>query len=339
MKLNILNNTIDRRGFCKHLALSGLTILYGCSKDTVSPNANGNQNEPDPEPQPSSTTKVALYKTQNRSEGVQKVMEMLDFPSMSGKHVVVKPNFNTADPPPASTHNETLSQLISEIKDRGAAQVTLAERSYQNFNQVITQKSIDAMSNELGFAIKHLENDEYTIFNREDLHWQNGFRLAKTIQDADYIVSTCCLKTHHTGVITMSLKLGVGILPSLHMSELHSSSRINSMIAEINLAYKPNLIVMDGVKTFIAGGPSHGTEKDGNVIIAGTDRIAIDAGGTAILKDLGSTRVSGKIFELEQIKRAVELNLGIAAPNQIEFITADNTSSEYAKRLTDILCL
>jgi uncharacterized protein (DUF362 family) len=109
------------------------------------------------------------------------------------------------------------------------------------------------------------------------------------------------------------------------------------MIAEINLAYKPKLIIMDGVKTFIAGGPSHGTVKDGNVIVAGTNRIAIDAVGTAILKDLGSTRVSGKIFELEQIKRAVELNLGIKTPDQIEFITSDDTSREYAKRLTDIL--
>ena len=337
MNLTILKDTVGRRDFFKRLALGGLTILYGCSKDSVSPNGNNNQYDPEPDPPPPSTTKVAVYKTQNRSEGVQKVMEMLDFPPMSGKHVVVKPNFNTADPAPASTHNDTLSQLITEIKNRGASQVTLAERSYQNFNQVITEKNIDDMANNLGFTIQHLENDDYTVFNREDLHWNSEFRLPKTISDADYIVSTCCLKTHHTGVITMSLKLSVGILPSSHMSELHASSRINSMIAEINLAYKPKLIIMDGVKTFIDGGPSHGTVKDGNVIVAGTNRIAIDAVGTAILKDLGSTRVNGKIFELEQIKRAVELNLGIKTPDQIEFITSDDVSSEYANRLTDIL--
>ena len=256
---------------------------------------------------------------------------------MAGKHVVLKPNFNTADPPPASTHNDTLRQLVLEIQNRQASAITLAERSYQTFQDVLQIKGIGSIANELGFTIKHLENDEYSVFNRSGLHWQNGFRLPLTIADAEYLVSTCCLKTHHTGVITMSLKLSVGILPFLHMQELHGSSEINSMIAEINLAYKPDLIVMDGVKTFISGGPSQGTMREGNVILAGTDRVAIDAVGTAILKDLGSTRVSGRIFKLEQIERAIELGLGIKQPDQIEFITGDTASRDYAEKLTAIL--
>jgi uncharacterized protein (DUF362 family) len=333
--MNILKQNFNRRDFIKQIALSGLTIMYGCSEEISSPDTNNNHDEPEPIPLP--ITKIALYKTQDRSEGVKKVMEILDFRSMTGKNVIVKPNFNTSDPPPASTHNDTLRQLIIEIKNRGASGITLAERSYQNFNQVIAQKDIDVLVEELGFNIQNLGIDEYTIFNRSDLHWQNGFRLPKTISEADYIVSTCCLKTHYIATITMSLKLSVGILPSIHMEELHSSSRINSMIAEINLAYKPDLIVMDGIKTFIDGGPSHGTIKDGNVMLAGTNRIAIDVVGTAILKDLGSTRVNGKIFELEQIKRAAELKLGIQKTDQIEFITADTASSNYAERITEIL--
>ncbi|UCF65269.1 MAG: DUF362 domain-containing protein, partial [bacterium] len=215
--------------------------------------------------------------------------------------------------------------------------ITLAERSYQTFNDVIRLKGIDEMANEMGFTITHLDEDEYNTFNHDALHWVSGFRLPKTIGEAEYIVSTCCLKTHFIGVITMSLKLSVGILPRLHMQELHGSSRINSMIAEINLAYKPDLIVMDGVKTFIAGGPSSGTLKDGNVMVAGTDRVAIDVVGTAILKDLGSTSVGGRIFSIEQIKRARELNLGIQGPDQIEFVTADEESRTYAEHLTAII--
>jgi uncharacterized protein (DUF362 family) len=329
--MDIFREKLNRREFIKHLTLGGLTLMYGCSEGSPT----NYQYNPDPTPLP--TTKIALHKTADRIEGVKQALELLDFPSMQDKHVVVKPNFNTADPPPASTHNDTLRQLITEIKDRGASNVTLAERSYQSFNQVITRKGIDAMSDEMGFLVVNLGTDDYTIFTKENLHWQNGFRLPQTISNAEYIVSTCCLKTHHTGVITMSLKLGVGILPALHMQELHSSPRINSMIAEINLAYKPDLIVMDGVKTFINGGPSSGTLRDGNVLVAGTDRIAVDAVGTAILKDLGSTRVSGNIFRLEQIERAVELGLGINSPGQIEFVTADQASSDYAERLTDIL--
>jgi uncharacterized protein (DUF362 family) len=311
-------------------------FIIGCPEKVSS--LGNDDSDGDPNPVENPTTKIALYVTDNRAEGVQKVMELLDFPSMAGKNVVVKPNFNTADPPPASTHNETLEQIMTEIHSRGAAGITLAERSYQAFDEVITRKAIDIMAAEKNFRIVNLDNDEYTLFERDGLHWQNGFRLPRTISEAEYIVTTCCLKTHHTGVITMSLKLGVGILPQIHMQELHSSPRINSMIAEINLAYEPDLIILDGVKAFIDGGPSTGTVANGNVILAGTDRIAVDVVGAAILEYLGSRRVrTGSIFELEQIQRAVELNLGIKYPSQIEFITDDSASAELADELKAII--
>ena len=331
--MKFFNNNIRRRDFMKKMAIGGFSVLYGCKKDMRSYTLT----DLEPEPVEPEKALIALHKTADRREGVTTVMDLLDVAPMEGKHVIVKPNFNTSDPAPGSTHNDTLSQIISEIKARSASRITLAERSYQNFGSVITEKQIDVMSQQMDFNVINLDIDQYTVFNRTGMHWQNGFRLPDTIGNAEYIVATGCLKTHHTGVITMSLKLGVGILPRLHMSELHGSPRINSMIAEINLAYRPNLIIMDGVQTFIEGGPSQGTERTGNMFIAGTDRIAIDAVGTAILKNLGSVRVSGKIFELEQIQRAMELKLGIEYANQIEFVTANEESKSYANELTSIL--
>ena len=59
-----------------------------------------------------------------------------------------------------------------------------------------------------------------------------------------------------------------------------------------------------------------GLRKQADVIIAGTDRIAIDAVGLAVLKEIGSNKaiMGKKIFEQEQIARAVELGLGVAGP-------------------------
>ncbi|MEE8478809.1 MAG: DUF362 domain-containing protein [Candidatus Neomarinimicrobiota bacterium] len=331
-----INDILNRREFIVKAILGGFAFVYGCKKESASSLDDGNSYQPTP----ITKSKIALHKTQDRKEGVHTVMDLLDFPPMQNKHVVVKPNFNTSDPAPASTHNNTLRQLITEIKSRGVSDITLAERSYQSFNEVITEKGIQEMADELGFNIQNLNSvdGEYTVFNRENLNWDNGFRVPNIINEAEYIVATCCLKTHHTGVITMSLKLGVGILPAMHMDELHSSLNINSMIAEINLAYKPDLIVMDGVKAFISGGPSRGTLAEGNVILAGTDRIAIDAVGSAILIELGSTRVQrGHIFELEQINRAVELGIGINSPLKIEFVTANDESRDYAEKIREIL--
>jgi uncharacterized protein (DUF362 family) len=74
-----------------------------------------------------------------------------------------------------------------------------------------------------------------------------------------------------------------------------------------------------------------GTRKEANVFVAGTDKVAIDAVGVAILRILGTTpEVSnGPIFEQEQIKRAAELGVGITSSDEIEFIT----DSEEAEKL------
>lgn len=111
------------------------------------------------------------------------------------------------------------------------------------------------------------------------------------------------------------------------------------MIAEINLGYKPQLIVLDGLEAFVDGGPMKGERKEANIFLAGDDRVAIDAISIAVLKDLGSNQsiMGRKIFEQEQIARAVELGLGISSPDQIEFLTPDKKSQEYAEKLRKIL--
>jgi uncharacterized protein (DUF362 family) len=111
------------------------------------------------------------------------------------------------------------------------------------------------------------------------------------------------------------------------------------MIAEINMAYKPSLIVMDGVDAFVTGGPAKGKKVESDVILAGTDPVAIDAVGVAILRLFGTTREvsQGAIFEQAQIARAVELGLGVQDPTRIRFITSDPDSAAYAALIQSAL--
>jgi uncharacterized protein (DUF362 family) len=313
--------------------------LHGCfGEDPAAPEIDPPE-EPGPELPELSPTKVALHRTQNRREGVTRVLDLLDLETPAGKNVIIKPNWNTADPPPASTHNDTLSQLVLEMQDRGATGVTVAERSNQNFSDVLQIKQLNELAEEYDFQIVNLNGGSMTDFASPSMrYWTNGFRFPDLLRDADYIVSTCCLKTHSGATFTMSLKLSVGMLSWIHMAELHGGSgHIRKMIAEINLAYTPEVIVMDGVKAFISGGPATGTLADGNVFVAGTDRVAVDAVGVAILKELGSRSVPGSIFKQEQILRAVELRLGVEGPDKIELVTGDTVSQDYASTIQGIL--
>lgn len=111
------------------------------------------------------------------------------------------------------------------------------------------------------------------------------------------------------------------------------------MIAELNQGYTPKLIIMDGVEAFTDGGPSRGQLAQPHVVIAGTDRVAVDAVGLAVLKEQGANEaiMGTPIFQQEQMARAVEVGLGIRGPDEIELISDDDAGTVYAAKLETVL--
>ncbi|HXZ30300.1 MAG TPA: DUF362 domain-containing protein, partial [Dehalococcoidia bacterium] len=279
---------------------------------------------------------------------VKEAIDLLGVNSFRGKSVVLKPNFNTADPAPGSTHNDTLRSLILALQQMGARQITLAERSGpgNSTRTVMQKKGIFELAQELGFNIVNLEEvgpEGWVKIEPKESHWSQGFLFPRIYLEAESIVQTCCLKTHaYGGHFTLSLKNSVGLVPSKgypYMRELHSSPYQRQMIAEINTAYSPDLVVLDGVEAFVGGGPDRGTKVAAGVMLAGTDRVATDAVGVAILRLLGTTpEVSrGPIFGQEQIARAAELGLGVSSAKQIQLVTKDAESEAFATRVRSIL--
>ena len=293
-------------------------------------------------------SRVTFVRTEDREKGVKTSLKALRINPFRGKDVLVKPNFNTADPAPGSTHNDTLMALVDEIWAMGARSISLGERSYPPTREVMNQKGIVPLLEQKDVRIicfDDLAERDWVEFKPKDSHWQNGFRIARPVLEAECLVSTCCLKTHQFGgVFTMSLKVHVGVVPTFrhdyqYMGELHQSPHQQKMIAEINEPFSPDLIVLDGVDTFVDGGPMTGKRMKGNAFLASNDRVAIDAVGLAILKVLGSNDaiMNRRIFEQEQIERAVELGLGASSPSEIDIMSADPESQEYLDSVVEML--
>ena len=296
----------------------------------------------------SDKSKVTLVSTQDRKNGVATSIQALGINPVKNKNVLIKPNFNTADQTPGSTHNDTLVALVEEVWKMGAKTVSLGERSYPLTREVMEQKGVIPLMEKLDVNIvdfDDLAEKDWVKVDAGDSHWQDGFRVARPILESECLVSTCCLKTHQFGgVFTLSLKNHVGVVPTTrhgydYMRELHSSPHQRKLIAEINAPFKPDLIVLDGLDAFVDGGPATGKLAKGNVFIASSDRVAIDAVGVAILKSLGSNGqiTKSKIFGQEQIARAAELGLGAASPSDIEVIPGDENSHAYREKVTAIL--
>jgi uncharacterized protein (DUF362 family) len=322
----------------------------------ISPTPTAAQNPtttpyPNPTTTASTTTKIALVKTGDRADGVRRAIDLLGVNPVRGNHVLLKPNFNSADAAPGSTHPDVLRSLVVRLNDMGARAISLADRSGMGDTRaVMRQQGVFDLATELGFAtvvLDELAERDWVIRESKEYHWPRGYAVPRMLLDAECVVQVCNLKTHrYGGHFTLSLKNSVGLAAKTlkgsaydYMRELHGSPYQRLMIAEINTAYTPALIVMDGVEAFVDGGPDSGTKVKAGVVLAGTDRIAVDAVGVAILRLFGTTReVSrGKIFEQEQIARAVELGLGVESPAKIEIVTADADSEAYAGRITELL--
>jgi len=300
---------------------------------------------------PQKTAQVAFVKAESRTEGVRQAFNLFGPPPVKGKSVFLKPNFNSSDPTPGSTHPEVIAEMVTSFQQLGASGITVGDRSGMgNTRQVMQEIGIFDLAQEMAFdaiVFDELPEQGWVEFQPENSHWQRGFWMARPCLDADILIQTCCLKTHRFGGhFTLSLKNSVGMVAKRvpqglynYMTELHNSPDQRRMIAEINAVYSPSLVVLDGFDALISGGPDAGDLVHPQVILAGTDRVAIDAVGVAMLRYFGckTEAAAGKIFDQEQISRAVELGLGVDNPDKIEFLTDDPASEELSKKIQGVL--
>ena len=290
---------------------------------------------------------IFLASATDRAAGIYEVLGAFDLSVLDGSSVALKANFNSADPFPASTNIVTLATIADAVLDAKPEKLTLAERSGGGpTREVLTDLGIIALAQDRGFEVvvlDELDRGGWHEVQDAGLTWSRGFFLANVFARADRVVQTCCLKTHrYGGHFTGSLKNTVGCIartvPGVNydfMNELHTSPRQRSMIAEINRFVKSDLVVMDATEAFASGGPDKGKIIRPDVIIGGQDRVAIDAVGVAILRSFGTVPdvMNGKIFELEQIHRATELEIGIGSAKEIRLVPLDKSGEIMAQKI------
>jgi uncharacterized protein (DUF362 family) len=296
-------------------------------------------------------SRVVLVRTDNRATGTRRAIDLLRPEGLAQRTVLLKPNYNTAGPAPAATDTGLLAALVQELRVAQAGPITIGDRSgMATTREAMAAKGVFALAKRYGLevvAFDEMGAQGWRYFAASGTHWQQGFAVARPVLEAGAVVSTCCLKTHRFGgYFSLSLKNSVGMVakyvpgdPHNYMAELHASPYQRLMIAEVNQVYAPALIVLDGVAAFVDGGPDIGTMAQPGVILAGTDRVAVDAVAIALLRVLGTTPAvaAGSIWQLEQIRRAVELGLGVASAAQIELVTGDRASQRVADQIRRLL--
>ena len=293
-------------------------------------------------------SQIVLADASDRIVGVQKILDEFDLNTEG--IIALKANYNSNDPFPATTHPDTL-RILSEHLKENSRQLIMAERSGMGkTSTVLKNRGVLDLSQKLDFQLRNLDSadpEDWVDIHSGELHWRHGFKIARVFLEADKVVQTCCLKTHRFGGhFTMSLKNSVGLIAARpkgdsydYMRELHSSPYQRLMIAEINKFYKTDMILMDATQGFSKGGPDQGMLIKPGLLLASTDRIAIDAVGVALLRLYGTTPevMSGRIFDQEQIARAANLGVGVDSPSKIDLVPLDEHSQKAADAIRKVL--
>jgi len=261
--------------------------------------------------------KESIKKAVDLIGGLEKVVS-------SGDKVIVKPNFNSNDPFPASSDPEFVEAVVSLLYEAGASQVIIIESSGMPWlptRNVLDKTGMLKAAEECGAEVQILDDREWIDIEIQGKRWKNVLIAKDALEENARFVWLPCMKTHRYARFSLSLKLAVGLLSFKQRGDLHSA-HLEEKIAELNLAVHPDLIIMDGRKCFTTGGPDVGHVEEPNVILASGDRVAIDVEALKILKSYkADNRLDMDTWEFPQIKRAVELGLGVKGEDEILVIS------------------
>jgi len=242
----------------------------------------------------------------------------------SGDKVIVKPNFNSDDPFPASSDPEFVKAAVSLLYEAGASQVIIIESSgirWLPTRNVLDRTGMLKAAEKCGAEVRILDDRAWIDTEIQGKRWKNVLIAKDALEENARFVWLPCMKTHRYARFSLSLKLAVGLLSFRQRGDLHSAY-LEEKIAELNLAVHPDLIIMDGRKCFTTGGPDVGHVEEPNVILASGDRVATDVEALKILKSYkADNRLDMNTWEFPQIRRAVELGLGVNNEDEILVIS------------------
>jgi uncharacterized protein (DUF362 family) len=305
-------------------------------------------------PAPDLPSTIALARSSDRSKALAIASDLLGRIDFGGRDVYLKANYNSPDPFPATTHPDMLTHVVGFLRESHCGRITLAERSGMGITREVWKElDIPDLARRLNLELLSLEDLRPEEWRKEDLpgsNWKSGIEVPGFLDRDAYVVQICNLKTHRFGAIfSASLKNSIGLVAKdgrlndsyNYMAELHSSTQQGAMIAEVNQVYAPKLIFMDAMQVFVNGGPEAGEMAAPETVLISADRVAVDAAGVALLRLQmeipGHPLSRNAVFEQDQIKRAVELNLGSGSAQDIRFLTMDAHSAMLASQLESTL--
>lgn len=254
----------------------------------------------------------------------------LDRTIRPGDEVMIKPNLNCSYALPLSTDLGFLAAVIEILQDSGA-RVTVGEMSGRAdgpTEKVITNLRVLPMLRRYGVKFVNFEEDEWLPLDVKGQYWES-FRVPRSIYEAEKRVYLANMRCHSSARFTASLKLSVGWIDLEDRGYLHQDrDRVEAKVAELNLGWQPNLVLIDGRRSTVAW-HGRGDYVYPNMILASGDMVAIDAEAVRVLKEYpGDNKLGIPIQEMDQLRVAQDCGLGLIDGYVVEAKANTRTEQE-----------
>jgi uncharacterized protein (DUF362 family) len=253
--------------------------------------------------------KLDILKAVSMIGGFKKVIN-------KGDKVLLKPNYNSADSPPASSEPQFLRAIVELMFEHGAGKVVVGESSWQALRtrKALEQSGALAVLEGTGAEIAFFDEGNFVKVNVGG-EYLKQVSLAEEAMNFDKVVYSCCMKTHFRADFSLSLKLAFGFTKKSERIEFHLR-HLKEKLVDLNLVVHPNLIIMDGRKCFITGGPFSGEVRNPNLILASGDRVAMDVEAIKIIESFEGSNLRKNPWSYTQIQRATALGLGVKSDEE-----------------------
>ncbi|MDF1537853.1 MAG: DUF362 domain-containing protein, partial [Candidatus Thorarchaeota archaeon] len=212
------------------------------------------------------------------------------------------------------------------IIDAGASTLRIVESSMlrTSTRNIAAQVGLDIVAKEIGADFIYLDEHEWVKVKFPKGRTMKTGSIGKPLLDTEKLVIAPCIKTHRLARYTGAMKLFVGWIKPRDRLLMHAR-KLEPKIADLASYFSPSLIVMDGRRCFVTGGPASGQTECSNVILASGDMVAIDVEGVRLLQSYNaSNRLTMDVWDVPQIKHAASLGIGASSDNDIQLVEPES---------------
>ncbi|MFX0024350.1 MAG: DUF362 domain-containing protein [Candidatus Hermodarchaeota archaeon] len=267
---------------------------------------------------------------------IKLIEDSFSFDIASSNNILLKPNLLTSKKD-ACTQPSFVEGVISYLKDKGVPMNNIyigdsPGQSQKIGSDVAKKVGIYEICERNGINFVDFESKTPIIEQIEGASRLKQIHVARAVKDCDILINLPRLKSHLEATMTGAIKNYWGIIPGGLKAHYHLFGKNTEQFGEVladNFSWivknKTKRLIVYDLQEIMEGrmGPGGGSMKKWDLILAGTDEVALDL----IAAEIGKLKVKN----VPHLKNAIERNLGFGNLENIDIV---GISLEKAKKQT-----